>query len=225
MLDGNTLKFLIDLNFNNSKEWFENNRANYELARDNILTVTGQLISDVSDFDPSIADAHLDPKKCITRLNRDLRFSKDKTPYKTDYFILITKTGKNGSSAFYCLHIEPDNCFAGGGVYVPLPEQLHKIRQEIDRSFDQWKAIITSEPFKKQFPSGIHHSGVLMKIPRGFDTDSPAADFLKMKGFVTMRNISNKEITMKTARARIIDCFRDAKPLVDFLNLAMDKDL
>lgn len=121
MINKSTLKFLKDLKINNLKEWLHDNKKTYENAKNDILTLTSELITSVSDIDNSISNAYLDPKKCITRLHRDLRFAKDKTPYKTYYYIVVNKNGKNSSSAFYYLHIEPDNCFIGGCVYNPQP--------------------------------------------------------------------------------------------------------
>ena len=167
MISKQTLKFLKDLKINNSKEWLDENREKYDAAKNDMLTLTEQLITAVADFDQTISNAYLDPNKCITRLNRDLRFAKDKTPYKTDYYIVINKDGKNSASAFYFLHIEPDNCFVGGGVY-PQPEQLKKIRQEIDYAFDEWTAIIKDKLFKKTFPGGINNSGVLSRMTKEF---------------------------------------------------------
>lgn len=224
MIQKDTLKFLKELNLNNSKEWLDEHRANYEFAKNDILNLTGQLISDVSEFDKSISNACLDPKKCITRLNRDLRFSKDKTPYKNDYYIVLNKNGKNSPSAFYYVHIEPENCFVGGGVYNPLPEQLNKIRQKIDYAFNEWTAITNEKTFKNTFPSGINNSGVLTKIPKGFYDNNPAKEFLKMKGFYTMEKISDKEIMTTEIKEKIINYFKTTKPLVDFLNKAIEND-
>ena len=123
MINTNTLKFLKDLKLNNSKEWLDNNKKSYENAKNDILALTSELITAISELDKNISNAYLDPKKCITRLNRDLRFAKNKIPYKTDYYIVLNKNGKNSPSAFYYLHIEPDNCFVGGGVYNPQLDQ------------------------------------------------------------------------------------------------------
>ncbi len=103
---------------NNSKEWLDENRSDYNFAKDEILNMTQALIDSVSEFDLGVAQADLNPKKCITRLNRDLRFSKDKTPYKTDYYIVLNQNVKTVIPLFY-VHIEPNNCFVGGGVYNP----------------------------------------------------------------------------------------------------------
>lgn len=122
MININTPIFLKHLKLNNSKEWLDDNKKSYENAKNDILTLTSDLITSLSDIDKTISNAYLDPKKCITRLNRDLRLAKEKTPYKTDYYIVLNKNEKNSPSAFYYLHIEPDNCFVGGGVYNPQPD-------------------------------------------------------------------------------------------------------
>jgi len=222
MIHKNTLKFLKDLKHDNSKEWLDDNKKLYENAKTNILTLTNELITSISDLDKTISNAYLDPKKCITRLNRDLRFSKDKTPYKTDYYIVLNKNGKNSPSAFYYLHIEPDNCFVGGGVYNPQPDQLKKIRQEIDYAFNEWTAIINDKTFKKTFPSGINNSGVLTRTPKEFDEANPASEFLRMKGFYTKEKLTDKEMTSNDTFVKIIDFFKMTKPLVDFLNRAIE---
>jgi len=167
MIHRNTLEFLRDVKLNNSREWMEENKERYVLAKSDVLKFTEELIIEVSEFDVNISNANLSASRCITRLNRDLRFSKDKTPYKTDYYIILNKDGKNSSSAFYYLHIEPENCFVGGGIYNPTKEPLDKIRQVIDCSFNQWKKITKNEQFKANFPSGIHSSGALKKVPSG----------------------------------------------------------
>jgi len=224
MINKNTLKFLKDLKLNNSKEWLDENKKVYENAKNDILTLAIELITSISDLDKTFLNAYLDPKKCITRLNRDLRFAKDKTPYKTDYYIVLNKNGKNSPSAFYYLHIEPNNCFVGGGVYNPQPAQLKKIRQEIDYAFDEWTAIINDKTFKKTFPSGINNSGVLTKTPKEFDKANQARDFLRMKGFYTMEKLTDKEIVSLDTFEKINSYFKTTKPLVDFLNRAIEND-
>lgn len=223
MIDEKTLGFLEQLSSNNSKEWLDENRSDYNFAREDILNMTQKLINLVSEIDVGIAKAHLNPKKCITRLNRDLRFSKDKTPYKTDYYIVLNQNGKNSPSAFYYVHIEPNNCSVGGGVYNPQAPELKKIRKEISASFNEWNKIITSKEFQKKFPTGIHNSGTLMRSPKGFEDDDPAIEFLKMKGFYTQEALTDTEIQSNLILNKIVDYFKTVKPLVDFLNVAIEE--
>lgn len=223
MIENKTLNFLKKLNSNNSKEWLDENRSDYNFAKNNILAMTQSLIDQVSNFDSGIEKVDLDPKKCITRLNRDLRFSKDKTPYKTDYYIVLNQKGKNSSSAFYYVHIEPNNCFVGGGVYNPQPNELKKIRNKINNSFGEWHKIISNKEFEKKFSNGIHNSGILLRSPKGFDDDNPAIEFLKMKGFYTQENITDEEMQSNLVLEKIIDYFKYVKPLVDYLNDAIEE--
>jgi len=131
MIHRDTLAFLQDLKWNNTKKWFDENKDAYGFVKNDLLVLTTKLLSKVSEFDNNIAIAELDSKKCITRINRDLRFSNDRTPYKTDFYVVLNKSGKSGVTAFYYLHIESDNSFVGGGVYNPRPEQLRQIRKGI----------------------------------------------------------------------------------------------
>jgi len=223
VLTQTTLNFLTELNLNNSREWLGKNKAVYEKAKEDILVLTEELIAEISAFDKTISKAYLDPKKCVTRLNRDLRFTKFKIPYKTDFYIVLSKNGKNSSSAFYFLHIEPGNCFVGGGVYNPQPQELRKIRQAISLDYPKWTSLIKDEKFQKTFPSGIHNSGVLKKVPKEFNEENKASEFLKMKGFFAMEKITDKEITQKDTFQKINFHFKTSKPLVDFLNAAIEK--
>ncbi len=222
MIHQNSFDFLKDLKQNNSKEWLDTNKKRYEATKNDVLNLTAQLITSISTIDKTIASAYLDTKKCITRLNRDLRFAKDKTPYKTDYYSVLNKNGKNSPSAFYYVHIEPNNCFVGGGVYNPQPEELKKIRQEIDYCYNEWKAIIDTNLFKQSFPNGISNSGVLNKVPKEFKSENIASEFLKMKGFYTMMELTDNEMMSDDLIVKINSCFKATKPLVDFLNRAIN---
>ena len=146
------------------------------------------------------------------------------TPYKTDYYILLSKDGKNSTAAFYYLHIEPNNCFVGGGVYRPEPDQLKKIRQEIQYAFEDWQTIIDDPIFQQTFPSGINSSGVLNRIPKEFDQNSKVSEYLKMKGFFSVKKLTDKEIISEDVFEKINFCFQTTKPLVDFLNKAMENN-
>jgi uncharacterized protein (TIGR02453 family) len=209
------------LSVNNSKKWLDEHRSDYNFAKDDILNLTQRLIASAATFDMGIAKANLYPKKCITRLNRDLRFSKDKTPYKTDYYIVLNRNGKNSPSAFYYLHVEPNNCFVGGGVYNPQAAELKKIRSKINASFDEWSKIISTKDFQAKFSSGIHNSGTLLRSPKGFEDGNPAIEFLKMKGFYTQEALSDQYIQSSLIFEKILDYFKSAKPMVDFLNVAI----
>lgn len=222
MIKQTSLDFLKKLKLNNSREWFEQNRDLYENYRKGILQLTENLLKELSKIDPLILQANLDPKKCLTRVNRDLRFSKDKTPYKNYVLVVLNKNYPQPNKAGYFIHIEPENCSVGGGVWQTTPEYLKKIRQEIDYSFTDINKIITTPKFKKTFPNGIQGVGKMKKIPEGYDETNPAIELLKMKGFCTKEPINDNILTGKTCIQTIIDSFKTSKPLIDFINKAIE---
>lgn len=216
-----TLKFLSDLKKNNNKEWFDDNKKNYENAKIDFLEFAQAIISGVSLFDANISNANLDPKKCITRLNRDVRFSADKSPYKTNFFLILNQGGKNSNNACYYLQLQPDGSFVGGGVYMPMPPDLQKFRQEIDYNFAEWKKIVENKSFTKVFIEGVQAPEILSRPPKGFDANSEAIEYLKMKGFFTTNKITDSEIQSKTFIDTVLKSFETAKPFIDFLNNAL----
>lgn len=222
MIKQTSLYFLSKLKKNNSKEWFEQNRYLYEHFKIDILKLTENLLIELSKFDQSISQANLDPRKCLTRVNRDLRFSKDKTPYKNYVLIVFNKNGFHGNTAGYYIQIEPNANFLGGGIWQTTPELLKKIRQEIDYSFNDINKIITSPKFQKTFPSGLQGVGKLKKIPDGYDEINPASKLLKMKGFCTKENVSDKTLTSKECVPSILDSFKTSKPLIDYINKSIE---
>lgn len=224
MIKQTSLDFLSNLKLNNSRKWFEQNRDSYENYRNDILQFTENILIELSKIDPAILQANLDPKKCLTRVNRDLRFSKDKTPYKSYVLVVLNKNYPLPNKAGYFIHIEPDKCSVGGGVWQTTPEYLKKIRQEIDYSFNDINKIITSSKFQKTFPNGIQGVGKLKKMPVGYDTTNPASELLKMKGFCTKESLNDKLITSKDCIQTITDFFKTTKPLIDYINKAIEYD-
>lgn len=224
MIKQTSLDFLSNLKHNNSKDWFEQNRDLYVHYKTDILELTENLLAGLSQFDQSISQANLDPKKCLTRVNRDLRFSKDKTPYKNYVLIVFNKNGFHGNTAGYYIQIEPGANFLGGGIWQTTPELLKKIRQEIDYSFNDINKIITLPKFQKTFPSGIQGVGKLKKTPDGYDETNPANELLKMKGYCTEEIVSDKTLISKDCVATILDSFKTSKPLIDYLNKVIEYD-
>lgn len=222
MIKQTSLDCLSNLKNNNSKDWFEQNRNLYEHYKSDILELTESLLTGLSQFDKSILKANLDPKKCLTRVNRDLRFSKDKTPYKNSVLIVFNKNGFHGNTAGYYIQIEPNANFLGGGIWQTTPDLLKKIRQEIDYSFNDINKIITSPKFQKTFPSGIQGVGKLKKMPDGYDETNPASELLKMKGFCTKEIVSDKILTSKHCVTTILNSFKTSQPLIDYINKAIE---
>jgi len=218
MIQKETLDFLKDLIVNNNKFWFDANKIRYLTAKDNFLEFGQKLINGISDFDTNIAQACLESKNCIKRINRDVRFSNDKSPYKINFFLLINEGGVRSPRASYYLHLQPGSSFCGGGVYMPLPDDLKKIRNNISKNYDLWLKIVNSPVFLDTFPNGIEAPESLINIPKGYAPQHPASEYLKMKGFFTVRQISDVEIMDINSLASLNVHFRVVKPMIDFLN-------
>ena len=219
MLQASTLKFLKDLKKNNNKAWFEKNKNSYLIAKDDLENTTAQLLEGLGKTDKNIAD--LKAKDCLFRIYRDVRFAKDKTPYKTNMGAWMNKGGKKINSAGYYFHCEPGQSFIAGGFYMPMPPELNKIRQEIDYNFDEWKKIVSNKTFKKYFTKGVEGIEVLSRPPKGYDDNNPAIEFLKMKNFIVTRQISDKELQSKTLVKEVLKIYEAMRPLIDFLNHAV----
>lgn len=223
MLQKSTLEFLIDLELNNNKLWFDANRKRYEASRDDVYHFAGGLIEKVAAFDPAIARVRLEPKHCVTRIFRDVRFSKNKTPYKTGLFVILGKTGKAGVGAFYYLNIEPGKSFTGAGIYCPPSPELKMLRRKIESSLDEFRDITDGKELRGAFPDGIKCSSSTTRVPKDFAADSPAVELLKMKDYYTSKEVSDKLLTSKTALDKLAADFKSAKPLVDFINDAFSQ--
>ena len=220
MLQPTTLLFLKNLQLNNNKPWFDEHRKLYESAKADMELLASQLIIAISAFDEPIGN--LQVKDCTYRINRDVRFSKNKTPYKSSIGIYFCRGGKKATGAGYYFHCEPGKSFAGGGFYGPLPPELSKIRQEIDYSLNEWNTIISNTPFKKYFPKGVDGIESLVRPPKGYDETNPAIHFLKMKHFIVNSPFTDEKLQAKTLVKEITKVFETMKPMVDFLNRAIE---
>jgi uncharacterized protein (TIGR02453 family) len=220
MLQPSTLKFLKDLKKNNNKPWFDANRKQYEAAKADMAAFVQTLIDAHGKKDASIA--HLQAKECMFRINRDVRFSKDKSPYKTNMGAFINPGGKKSNLAGYYIHVEPGGCFAGGGMYMPMPDELKKIRQEIDYNLVDFKKIIQSKKFKAVY-GDLDRSAeyTLSRVPKGYEPDNAAADYLKLKSFVAVISIKDSVITSTDFKKQVLSAFEGLQPLNGFLNKAV----
>jgi uncharacterized protein (TIGR02453 family) len=222
MLQKSTIHFLSSLHKNNNKEWFEKNRKAYEGAKADFLELTQNLIKGIAKFDASIG--HLEPKKCVFRINRDVRFSKNKAPYKNNMGASMNKGGKKIMKAGYYFHVEPSGeSFVAGGIYMPENADLQKLRQEIDYNFTDFKKIVNSTSFLKQFKTLSDTEGMkLSRPPKGYETDNPAIEYLKYKSFIATSPIATAQLTDKDLVKNTLVKFKTLYPLVQFINEAME---
>lgn len=221
MLQSSTLKFLKDLRKNNNKDWFEKNRKSYEAAKEDFSSLINSVIAQVGKKDEGIASLHA--KDCLFRINRDVRFSKNKAPYKSNMGASIIKGGKKSNLAGYYFHLEPGGkSFVGGGRYMVEPDMLKKIRQEIDYGWNDFQKIIKNKKFVTCYGDlerGEEWS--LSREPKGYEKNNPAIDYIKLKSWVAMAPITDKELTDKNLVKMITAAFENLQPLLIFLNQAL----
>jgi uncharacterized protein (TIGR02453 family) len=218
MIDPRTFTFLSGLKANNTKEWFNDHRAAYEDAKANLIEVATKLTSEVARFDDAIRQSGFDPTKAVTRMTRDMRFSKDKTPYKTEFFVMIRSSPHFQRVAGYSLHIEPGGSYASAGIFRTERGPLSKIRSQISNRFTEWKAIVESPDVRRQFPDGFIAPNVLKNGPKGFDKDDPAIEYLKLEGFSLNHRMTDAAMSGDGALSESVGAHRTASPLVDFIN-------
>jgi uncharacterized protein (TIGR02453 family) len=221
MLQSSTLKFLKDLKKNNNKPWFDKNRKVYEAAKVDFAYFIQAVIDQHCKKDVSIKT--LIAKDCMFRINRDIRFSKDKSPYKSNFGASINKGGRKAmNSAGYYFHLEPGNCFAGGGLYIPMPDELKKVRQEIDYNFSGFKKIIGSKKFKLVY-GDLDKSAefLLSRVPKGYMPDNPAADYLRLKSYIAMVKVGDADLASKNLVKKTVAAFEALHPLIEFINEAI----
>ena len=212
-MQSSTLQFLRNLEKNNNREWFNENKTLYQEAQQDVISFVEKLIEEMVDFDEEMGK--LEAKKSVFRIYRDTRFSKDKTPYKTNFGAGLGM-GKGNKISGYYLHIEPGKSFLAGGVYKPEPSVLKTIRQEISAFGDEFKAILEQDEFRNYF-RGLSVEDKLKKVPQGFEKDDKMAEYLKLKHFIVTHPISDEQLLSENAVKEFTKIFKAMKPLNDFL--------
>ena len=217
MLSRETIEFLKTLEKNNEREWFNANKPAFVKANDNVIAVTGELVSRISKFDPEVSG--IDPKSCVFRIYRDVRFSKDKSPYKTNLGAFIAPGGKKGLAPGYYFHIQPNMFFAAAGKHMPDASETLKIRNAIASDTKEFLRIVESKSFKKRF--GDLDGDSLSRPPKGFAAEHSAIEYLKLKSFTVSENFTVAEATSKDYPKLLAESFKAAFPLVSFLREAL----
>ncbi len=212
------LDFLAALAQNNHKEWMDANKSWYQSTRASLLEDAEVLLQEMVALEPSLAT--FKAKNCLFRQNRDVRFSANKNPYKTNFGIYFSPTGKNSPGPGYYLQIQPGNSFLAGGIWMPEAEVLKKIRKEIDFSGAQLQQIENSPSFKKLF-SGIEGEK-LKTSPRDYEASHPYIDYLKLKSFTVSHPISDQAIHTGAFIKFALNGFYAMKPFIDFLGQALE---
>lgn len=221
MLEPQTLRFLTQLKKNNNKAWFDAHRPQYEAAKIDFSNFIQLLIDALQKTDTTITG--LTSKECMFRINRDVRFSKNKQPYKTNFGASIKRGGRKSGFAGYYFHCEPGNSFIGGGLWMPEAAQLKNVRQEIDYNWEELQSILKEKNFKKFYGDLYKANEVsLSTMPKGYEKDNPAADYIKLKSFIAETSVSDEELTKASLHKKTLAAFEALQPMLDFINKALE---
>ncbi len=211
------LDFLTNLKANNNRDWFNENRNLYDDAKSDFESLINRLIPAIYNFDPDIGT--LSAKQCVFRIYRDVRFSKDKSPYKTNMGGFMARGGRKGGFAGYYIHIDPEQSFIAGGMHMPPPDILKKVRQEILYNIDEFKSTINKPAFKKTF--GEIEGEKLSRPPKNFPADFPDIDLLKFKSYTILHKVDQSTLLKDDIEKYIVKTFKEMYKLNQFLNRAV----
>lgn len=217
MLQKSTIDFLKLLKKNNNREWFQKNKTRYEEAKSDFEKFVGDLLIEISKFDKSLIGVQ--PKECIFRIYRDVRFSKDKSPYKSHFGASISQNKKEYFKPGYYLHIDPKESFLAGGVWMPHTNILNAIRQEVDYHTKEFKKIIRDKEFRKYF--GGLEKYQLKNAPKNYPKDHPEIELLKYTSYIVSHNIQEKQLIEKKLTSYCSKVYKIMLPLNNFLRRAL----
>jgi uncharacterized protein (TIGR02453 family) len=221
MINKELVSFFEKLNHNNNREWFQQNKPEYDKLKKEFEVFVAQVIAVWSKTDKSIA--YLEPKDCVFRIYRDTRFSKDKTPYKNNTGAYMVKGGKNSPNAGYYIHVEPGGSFIAGGIYMPMPDVLKKVRTSIYENIDEFLEIINNPTFVKHFGK-IDDEMKLKTPPKGFPKDFEHIEYLKFKNYTVSKAVSQQVLCSSKLMDEVITVFSAMQPLISFMNEIIDNE-
>ena len=215
------LDFLTELSCNNSREWFHAHKDWYVRCMKKFEEFTAQWLEQLTTIDPELAG--LQPKDCIWRIYRDVRFSHDKRPFKEWFGVFpAAKGGKKSDRGGYYIHIQPGQCMFAGGMWCPNKDLLHAVRREILANYDEVEDIFANPLTSKHFQD-FDTDQMLKKVPLGFPTDFVHADWLKRKAYTFSTPLTDEEVCAPNFLEKVVEISRAAKPINDFLNYTFEQ--
>lgn len=214
-----TFDFLKELKKNNNRDWFQENKKRYQASHAEMEALAEDLMRRVNEFDQL---EEVQAKKTLFRIYRDVRFSKNKEPYKTNRSGYFLRKGKERRGSYY-FSIEPGNSFIGGGFYQPEAADLNHIRQQIDLQAEALKDVINDKKFKKHYGDMLGEK--LKTQPRGFDKDHPEIELLRHKGFYFMKALSDKEVMSDDFPKKVAESFQILLPFNEVMTDFLTTDL
>ena len=209
--------FLDDLKLNNNRPWFEENKNRYEATKEDFTEFIAALLPKIYSIEPIPLK---EPKKYLFRIYRDVRFSKDKSPYKTNMGASIER-GPEGKMCGFYLHLENNQCFAGGGIWQPQPDVLKKVRQEIDYNGSDLHKILSDKAFKEMFGAigGDFGTEKLARPPKGYEADNPNIELLKLKNYVIGRKFEMHDVLSDQFVDMVAETYQTALPFFRFFDI------
>ena len=223
MITKEAIQFLEDLVANNNTDWMHANKKRYDIYKKDYHHFIASLLAEMKPLDKSLEP--LEVKNCTFRINRDIRFSKDKSPYKTNMGAWFSQNKFRKNSPGYYVHFEKGNSFIAGGVWCPEPEELKKIRKEIAFFHEDLDKIVNDKNFKSEFKEMTREeNNVLKKAPKDYDPNHPAIEFLKLKSFTASQRIDDSLFSDKDFSKKVAQKLMVLKPLNDFLNRALETE-
>lgn len=213
-------QFLAELSENNNRAWFVMNKPRYDILRAEFLELVTGLIADISKFDPAVAGCN--PKKALFRINRDMRFSKEKIPYKTHFSAAINASGlkkpSQGGGPTYYFHIDQTGTLLiAGGEWMPPAERLRAIREYVIADATGFSKLLKNKKLKETY-GDLQQEGKLTRPPKGFDVDVPHLEYIKLKSFIVWKEVDVKKVT--DLEKTLASEFKDAYPLITWLRQA-----
>ena len=218
MITQTTLDFLTRLKQNNTREWFQEQKKDYETAKKEVEIFIGELIPAISRIDPLIQSP--DVKDCLFRIFKDVRFSKDKSPYKTNFGAFIGRGGRKTIYPGYYIHIEPGESMIAGGVYQPQPDTLKLLRNEVYFNAAEFRGILNSGDFLKYFGS-LDEFDKMKKVPREYPADFPEAELLKYRSLIVSQMVPDTKVSSPGYKDYVLEVVKAMQPLNAFLNRAI----
>ena len=212
-----TIKFLSELAVNNNRDWFQTNKKSFDAAQANLVEFSGYLIGEIGKFDDAVIG--IDPLSCVFRIYRDVRFAKDKSPYKTNLGTYISPGGRKSMQPGYYLHVHPGHSFIAGGKHIPDGPETLKIRNAIAANTDEFLKIVEKKSFRETF--GEMRGDRLKSAPKGFDPDHKAVEYLKLKEFMAFQELPDEVLTSPEFPKSLVRTLKQMYPLIAFLRKAL----
>ena len=212
-----TIKFLSELAVNNNRDWFQTNKKSFDAAQANLVEFSGYLIGEIGKFDDAVIG--IDPLSCVFRIYRDVRFAKDKSPYKTNLGTYISPGGRKSMQPGYYLHVHPGHSFIAGGKHIPDGPETLKIRNAIAANTDEFLKIVEKKSFRETF--GEMRGDRLKSAPKGFDPDHQAVEYLKLKEFMAFQELPDEVLTSAEFPKSLVRTLKQMYPLIAFLRKAL----